>query len=185
LIVSGWLGVASVGDDELVERWTAEVDGSDVLAAMAISAYTQGFADSYASFASSNISGYSNGHGLVNLGRDPRNNAYFIRQCETVQFDLWGRFVRAFAHAATFPVNSAGRFPRLEHVHRRYAIAIDGKVIGRHRVSLLAHESKLDAAEVLSNGLGDIAARHGVAAGELNVDEIDDRPETVHPFMTP
>jgi len=174
MIASGWINLISIGNDELAERWTAEVNGSDVLAKIALSAYQQGFSQSFTSFAEGSIAGYFSTRGFKNLGRDARNNAYYIFGCVGVQFDLWGRFVHAYAHAAAFPLTSRSGSPRLQHVHRRYVMRGRGRLLGHHRISLLARGSRLDASEILSMGAADIAGRHGLAPAEVVMEEIED-----------
>lgn len=174
MIVSGPIEIFSIGNDELVERWTAEVDGSDVLARVVLTAYQQGFSDAFTSFAEANIFGIFSAGRFTNLGRDARNNAYYVVSCTGVQFDLWGRFVHAYARAAVLPLTSPARVPRLEHSHRRYVLSGGGRVLGHHRISLLTHGSTLDIDEILGTSAADLAARHRLAASHVVVQEIYD-----------
>jgi hypothetical protein len=178
-MIAGVLDLISIGNDELAVRWTVEIAPSNVLAKMALSAYQQGFSQDFTSFAQANLGGFFSGQGFTNLGRNALNNAYYIFGCTGVQFDLWGRFVHAYAEAEILPLASGTGFSQLGHVEHHFVLNAAGRALGQHRVSLLASGSRLDASAIASTSAVDLAARHGLARSDVAVQTVERFSSTV------
>lgn len=173
MIVSGWLELISDGENTLSVDWTPEIGGISVLAVVTLTAYTQGFSSDFAGGVAGYIRGYTPAGGqFVPIPGDPKNNAYYINECQSVQFRLAGNLVRAYAHAAAYQLGGVGGFKPIDHHHRNFEISVGDRSIGRHRVSSLTSGSRMNVDEVLAQWRAQLAAHHGLSADALILSEV-------------
>jgi hypothetical protein len=172
MLISGWIETLSTDDDILFNDYTAEVDGSDVLGAIALSTYQQGDNGDVDGYAAGYIVRYGDRGGAHELAHDARDNAYYVFGCTFITFRLTTQFAFAYAHAATYPLGSAGIVrPAMAERHFTIRHRGTGKVLTRHRVARLPLGSRLDIEGVLDASLHDAAKHHRIEPEHLVLEE--------------